>query len=388
MEEQDEIFPYLQRYGIVRWDFGREKPRGPRKTINKWTDEFRKKSHFLPYVIARGTYSKHGLEKKLELTGHLISYLESKNALRRDSLKSRTTQRVYEQLSIAQTISAIFRIPVENILIEDTLYNSQNNKNSEEYFIKILWNAYKGETWFENFKRMEQEKISSKEVVLPLIREWQIIPRASLRRILKVSQKTIKELNNAGFLIPKDGKPFVSKGIDNFVHTKALARFFALLEDRELNDKYLPKDRDDNYQDILQSIINNRFIPYFNGQNILPEQQYSLDKINEKTGIAELKLRSWIFNNKGLPFSRIKYTQNRTRVSVSGIDLAIYNLRGERKKQMNVEDISLLFGIQNSQVKYLHLPPVSNGLYGSQQYVYPIYDVFCEDVKKKLVKNS
>ncbi len=385
LEERLE-FPIEQTRGIVRADFWEEKKRGPKLTIQEWMYRIKHNVISLPYVASNGVYTKRGLKKKLRATNRIIRFLERQNALRLDTDKSRTTNKVYTNLSIANTISSASNRNIEEILLEDTHYNREKYSWEPHHHIKVLWSAYLGDRWFETFKEIQRRKIESRELKLPVLYEWQIIPRAVITRILKVSQKTFQELNKTGFLIPMNYEKFKSRSNKNFVHMKALAQFFALLEDTQLSRKFIPKERDNNYQDILAGINNKRLIPYLRENGLVTNRDYSVKELSEKTGIAESIIRSWIFMMKAIPFTRENYTEKRTRVLIKGIDFAFYALKGEeRKKQMSKKDIAELFAIKEKQVESLHLPPVKE-LYGSQQYVYPLYDVFCFDIRRKYIK--
>ncbi len=384
LEERINIFPINQIKGVVRWDFGTEKKRGPKLTMQEWAFRMKHNIIFQPYVTGDGIYSKRGLRKKLKATNHVIEELVNQGALRQDSEKSNATRKIYTPLSITQTISSISKRAIEEILLKDPKYNKETYGWDEHHHVKVLWSAYLGDKWFEWFKDAQRRKIMQEVLKLPVIHEWQAMPRIALERILQISQKTFQELNNRGLIMAKNSERFKSKSSKNLIHTKALAQFFALLENTRLANKYVPKEKDSRYQDIAAGINNQRLLPYLRKYNLNPRKEYSVKELNEKTGLGESAIRSWAFLMHAFPFTRENYSGKRKRILIRGIDFALYALRKtEKEKQMSASDIARLFAIKESQVKFLCLPPAKNSLYGSQQYVFPLYNTFCSDIRKK-----
>jgi hypothetical protein len=110
--------------------------------------------------------------------------------------------------------------------------------------------------------------------------------------------------------------------------------------------------------------------------------------LHELLHFSESKLRSFIFTVRNLPYENVPFAGTRTRVAVRGIDIALHELKGDRKKQYSAREVASLLSIPESQVDKLRLPPPRNGGYGTQQWVYPIYDAIAAAARTRFVKEQ
>ena len=353
--------------------------------VHNWIRKLREQHRKAPLIAHNGLYPLLTLAKKLQTSRTVIEQLIELKQLR---VQENTYARwkTLEPRSIAELLSAVTKTQLSEILIDDTCYNPEKNIHTPIEHIKRLWNAYEGDRWFETFKSFQQKKITAKTLKLPLLCEWHLIPRASIEKFLQVSQLTTTELNDHGFLIPKEGT-FVSRSSYNVVDTKALAQLFALLEDVPLSKKLRYTSIDPTYSRIRANIINKRLIPYLQQKDLAPTKDYTFPEITEITGIDESRLRSWVFTLRAFPSHEVPFQGDRTRAVVKGIDVALRILRGEEKRQMSRKEIAELFGIAENSVDTLRLPPTNDGLYGSQQYVYPLYRMFASDIRARYCRN-
>lgn len=354
--------------------------------IHDWIRKLREQRRKAPLIAHKGLYPLLTLAKKLQTSRDVIERLIELKQLRvnNDAYARWIT---LEPHSVAELISAVTKTPLSDILVEDTHYNPEKHRHTPIEHIKRLWNAYEGDRWFETFKSLQQKKIAAKKLKLPLLCEWHLIPRASVEKFLHVSSLTTAELNDHGFLIPKEGT-FISRSLYNIVDTKALAQLFALLENVPLSKKLRYTSLDPTYSRIRANIINKRLIPYLREKDIVPTKDYTFPEVTEKTGIEESMLRSWVFTLKSFPSHEVPFRGDRTRAAVKGIDVVLHILQGEEKRQMDRKEIAELFGIAESSVDTLRLPPSKEGLYGSQQYVYPLYRMFASDISARYCRNA
>ena len=355
--------------------------------IHTWIRTMRKHTKAL-LVVHNGLYPPHTLAQKLYTSKKMIEHLMELKQLRlRENTKEYARWTPLDPRSIAELLSAIYRKPLSEIFVEETRYNPEKHAYEPREHIRKLWRAYAGDHWFETFKAIQQEKITAGAVKLPLLCEWHLIPRATISKIIQVSQRTLKELDERGFLIPKEGT-FTSRSLYNIVDTKALAQLFALLEDKPLSKKLRYTVLDSTFSRIRAHLINKRLVPYLQRHTIDPYKEYTIPQLEMKTGIDESTLRSWIYTLKAFPTTDVPFQGERTRVAVKGIDVALYALREEGKKQLTTKEVAGLFGITESQVDVLRLPLTEEGVYGAQQYVYPLYNVFASDIRKRYCKDS
>ncbi len=373
-------FPSHQILGIIQYTFPEEKGRGPRVTFQDWKEQLElaySRSH--PYVVREGEYSKQGVREKLHASKGILEKLLEIGALRIDEASSRATQKCIDPLSIAQTISALYHLPTEDILIKQSPYSPVANI-SPEHHLRKLWNAYTGERWFETFRSSVCQKIQD----LSPIREWQIIPRNSVHKILKISRNTARELEEHEFIIPKE-KEFKNRSLHNFVDQRSFAYFIALLKGKHIQNTFIQKENDLYYQDIRALFINKRILPYLRKHELQPRCDYTISELSEKLNITANAIRSYLFTMHSLPFTRAPYQKNRVRVVIKGIDIALHQLKGERKKQYGVAEITSLFGIPQNHFEKLRLPSSGKDLYGTQQWVYPLYDTLTSGIRERFL---
>ncbi|MEK6928804.1 MAG: hypothetical protein AABW65_02535 [Nanoarchaeota archaeon] len=139
------------------------------------------------------------------------------------------------------------------------------------------------------------------------------------------------------------------------------------------------------FQDITMTFINSRVLPYLKDNKLQPVRDYTLHELHEQLEIPENRLRSYISTPGRLPSTSVSYGK-RTRKVVKGIDIALHQLKGERKKHYTAQEVAVLFNISASQVEKLRLPPLRNGGYATQQFVYPIYDNIAIAARKRFIK--
>lgn len=369
--------------GVVQYAFPEEHGRGPRVTFSDWMGRLRDTyCRFYPRVVAHGEYPLRGVREKLCASRRIFHTLLDWGLLEIDSRHSCATQKCITPQSIARTVSAVYKLPLEEILVSDVQYSSASGRTPEEH-VKYLWNAYTGDRWLESYKTSAQQLLQS----FSPLRSWHAVTSGTLGSLLQVSRATVNELINHGFAIPQDGA-FVLRSIHNRVHTRALAQFIALIKGKRIQDTYIELDCDSYFHDLTAKLINNRVLPYLRKKRLNPTRLYTLPELNELLGISEHRLRSFIFTMRNLPYVKVPARGTRTRVAVTGIDIALHELKGERKKQYSVREVAELLSISESRVDKLRLPPPRNGGYGTQQWVYPVYDLIADAARKRFIRDA
>lgn len=346
------------------------------KPVHDWIRNIRGAGKKSKLVARNGLYVAKNLEGKFETSPEVIKLLLKSGVLRMADVSGKGHKQNIQVDSVAELMSGIYNTPVSQTILEKSKYDPKIHEYKPREHILKLWDAYSGDFWFENF-RDEQKNRNTK---LPIVCEWHLLPKDALSGELAISKKRISELEEYGFLIPRNGE-FKAKSSGNLVEPVALAQLYALLDGEFISKKLKYTSEDITFARIRQEFINTRVVPALEKYNIDPIGNYQINRAGMKLGLSDSKIRSWIFSNNGVPYKQVPFQGNRTRTVVKGIDLVLRVLRETGKKQLTGKEVTDFFGIRSNQIDYLHLPKGTNGLYGTAQYINPLYDLFASNAR-------
>lgn len=341
--------------------------------LMKWVERIRE--HEIPLVVAEEKYYRFGLERKL----HAPEQIVRSNLVKYGLLRARDTpefvhkgpyvKEPVDTLSIAQTISWIYKKPIEKVLVsERELRSPEFRRIALQQRLKTLFNAYTGSNLFEWF-RQRQERISQRVHVPPLYPSSRL-SRQDLRDWLVVDMPTIKRLFAMGFLVSQ--REFKAKSLNNLVDTVAFAHFFSMLYQRPLNTIL---KQDTHTEALAKQFIQNRLKQYMYEEDISLRGQY---KIHDAAFITGRRYGTIYYAaQKGI--IPCNFRGGKTRIS--GLNLALYALKQSQKQVFSDKDIAQLFGAEIQCMRY-DLKPSERGTYSRVHYVFPLYDKVANEVRK------
>lgn len=362
-----------------------------RRIIRGWL-EWVVSSSEVPLVIENEKYTRSSAMKKIGKKGrfsanrNLLIVLNEYRILR--SMKKgvfKEPKELVDTLSLAQTISWKYKIPIQEIhLTQEYLSSRDFKRKSPAERVKILFNGYTGIKWFETFKRRYKDYGEDVDSVY----DWQNIRLRDLSEILGTSEYEPKSLNhnlvrlvNIGIVFPKKGKKFRPNNSRNFVHNEGFAQLIACLTDRDFEDVYV---RDDPYfTRLVDRFIVNRVFPFLDHYQIDYNEELTTDEASEILGIKRDSVTGKIEKNV------LKNTERNGRYrKINPIDLAILALKRTDKLSFTADEMSKLFGFNRLQPARLGLRKNDNNRYSRHHHVFPLYDVVAEEARKLLVSNN
>jgi hypothetical protein len=373
-----------QRTGIFKFKFDD-------RSLEKFKKRFTHRHHignkvgnyYLPFVIREQRYYRAGAEVRLHLSYVGIKKLCRCGLLRPADGKEFSSHvgiRGYiDILSIAQTLSWLWDIPIEDILISETVFRSSDFLSLDpEDRVKILFNAYRGCDWLENFilRQQSRQKILSQKRINPLHK----ISRAEICDwfVIDTQGTFFKNLVMRGFVIP-DGARFTPKSKLNFISLPAFLRFISLLTSVPVVEFYDSKSA--SYYELLAERFAVCLTQYLAKVRISPIKTYSL---SESSRLTRTPL-STLYSATKLGILRSKKA-NRV-ILIQGIDLVIY-LRKHKyggNRSFNSSDVINLFGIGRLDLKQLGMRVSDKGTYSRVHFVYPAYDLLAGMARKKIL---
>lgn len=347
------------------------------------TSNFKRK----PLVVSEEIYYRQGLEAKLRLSYPSIRKLSKIGLIRPEKSEQFQYNEQFKEpvsnLSLAQTISWMFKKPIESILVSEDKFVDESFLNKKPYErVDILFNAYLGCRWFELFRR-RQLKIAE-NVKIPKIKFNQKISKKQLEDLLLITDfkpsGTITRLCEKGFIVPYNGNGFKSKSMYNFIDNKALAKLISLIHEIDLDEIFV-KDKDEIINELAESLAYRKLLNYMSDKGINKHKEYSISEASSITCIRYTILYYAV--QRGA----IKNTEfKRKDTKIKGIDLAIYVLKNTNKLVFKKEDICDMFGVKNLNIKDLDMHVSKRDTYSRHHYVFPIYDMIAEKARNEICR--
>ncbi len=326
---------------------------------------------------------KLGPERCYNSNRNLVIALLEYGLLRTDSGEKPSHQGdAINNLSLAQVISFAYKVPLETILMPKSYFLSEEflSKNTKER-VRILFNAYKGTSWFERFRKKYKRRKSSQR-----FNSWHDISLRDLPEILCTSDYephnpggNLTKLLKSGLLIPKN--KFKRSSLRNFVDIEALIELVSLTTGKSISELTIK----DYYIDrVVESYMDNRLLPYLKKNSLKPDQRISLKAARLLTGIGTDELVKRL---------RIKLPTNRRRfysqdIDIYAFDLAAYELKNSYLQSFGEQDVAFLFGMKKMDLERCGLRPNKNGRYARHQRVFPFYDKVAAIARKKILKQD
>ncbi|MDP2750759.1 MAG: hypothetical protein Q8O89_08065 [Nanoarchaeota archaeon] len=361
-------------------DLKQDMKRWLKRTRNNLSDK-------MPLVVENERYTRAGVEKKLECSERVVTEKLAKYGLIRpvggaDFSYQVSIREYVEPLSIAQVVSWVFQEPIESIMFTAKQLKSQNdNANSEN--MERMFNAYKGCSWFENFKKRHVELTTT---FLPIVKDWQRIGKDDLEYYFFASNQIngdIWRLFEKGFI--KTHRPR-KNGIVRMVNNESLAEFIATLHKTEKAAILLKYEQDQFINDIVEGFLENKLKPCLEEKRISPDGEYSVLEcsqiINRSYNAVYNMFNPGLINSIESEKLKLKNKVPIKSIAVPGIDLALYLLKNSNKQQFNTQDVFDLFGMEKIDLTKLGMKISENGTYSKNRYVFPMYDFISEKAKE------
>lgn len=359
--------------------------------IKRWINSVRRyaeKNEKSLVVYEETSYYRESITKKIKIGLPLVTRLSKFGFIRPlegdDFSYTTCRSEPVDPLSIAQTFSWALNIPIEQILIhEDNKTKRMLRQKANKERMDILFNAYKGCRWFEDFLRRHKPKENNK---IPAVEEWQRISRADLEQFFISSNNTngtIRKLCEKGFLIPAEGSHGIyrSKSLNNIVDNENLAEFISRVfgvDKKEVFTKH--KNQFNELEPIVASYLSNRLIPYLNRKRIAPKNAYAIKEAANVTGQKYHRIY-WAVKTGALHASR---KNENSETSIKGVDLAIYILKETQRKRFTEKSIAWLFGLDLLNPITYEMKVTKNRTYSRHHYVFPFYDEIAGRAKRRL----
>ncbi|MDD5340957.1 MAG: hypothetical protein PHC97_00805 [Patescibacteria group bacterium] len=343
----------------------------------------------LPCIIEGERYFRSGIEKRLVLHYSTVRKL-CESGLLRSLTKSKSNgflplaKKPISPLSIAQTLSWLLGVPIEEILKNRFVFKSGKFASlTAKERVKILFQAYRGCEWFEKFltrqeKHLEFLKKKKLMVERPITRSH-IEDWFTLGFDYRICQNLIKN----GLIIP-EGR-FKNKSMHNYIDLEAFAQLLSLITGVEYEEIFCQ-----GYSSALKAMADkfvvSRLRPFMLEMKIKPSKLFTIAEAGKLLGISYQTLFS------ALKRGFIKnFPEGQNTAKILGVDLAIY---GIKHKWGNIlifrqADVLNIFGVQgNVNLRKLGVLSSPEGTYSKHHYVFPLYDKVAEVAREKYFSDS
>jgi hypothetical protein len=330
-----------------------------------------------PLVIEDEEYARSQVSEKLGMHPYRIRHLVRFGLIRPRDSKNFTKRKTASTLTIAQKISLLYGVEIQRANLTQGYLNSKAFQElPPRERVRILLKGYDKTEWLKDISaRLRKRK-------LPRIRSWHNIRRTDLNRVLygrdsksACSNHAAKKLIQKGLTILKPPE-FQSYG-SNFIDNSALAELIAFLHEVDYEDVMIEDDC--YFKRLVQSFLHRRLVPFLIENRFQPNSEITLKEAGRITEQRpyQLAIRMGVEN----PGEDRFWTHNTVIIAS---DLAIFMLRGTRRKGLTEAEIFELFGTAEFAPRQLGFFLSKRGAYAGYQYVYPLYDQVAEKAKETL----
>ena len=357
--------------------------------IQRWLRHPRNKPKSPPLVMKSERYFKSGLRHKFHIGNPILNAFLQLGILHHSENRKISYREFmpFDTSSIAKITQIGWKTNGLEALIEREPWNEETAKKYTPIEqVERLCNAYTGSFWFEMFRNRYIKMHQKLGRPLPHIHEWQIIQRNSLDYLLfaDISNKVMR-LCERKIILPRNGCTFKEKSCRNLVHPGAIAQLLAFLHETQIDEIYIPADKDNFLKKMLDNLVENNIMPYMLKNEIHPAFWYDPFQASKKSHLSTGVLKHARLQGR-LPY---KESDNPEKPLVRGIDLALFALRKPSKKSYNINEIAARFGVKPEHVKELHLPPTPyERTYGAQASVEPLYDEVAGRIRTSFIQDK
>jgi hypothetical protein len=344
-----------------------------------------------PQVIIEERYFRNSAARKLlrkenqGTTRNLSQRLDEQRLIRPKPGFTFNHQKVpISNLSLAQTLSWAYQEPIEDILISEQFFNSEEFlENSNDKRIRFLFNAYDQVVWFEDFKKRFRKRKSP-----PQIKPGQRVRLRDLHEILctadyvpSIKESNLTKLVDRGFILPAEPS-FHKHSLTNFVNTHALVTFLSLLSQKRPKKIIMSENKD--MVELVSSYIHNRFLPFVIENEIGLQKDYTMTEAGKIAKVSRTAF--WQRATRSKLKSAIK--TRKKRPVIPGFDLVTHVLKNTQKTRFYKEDILDLFGAKDFDLEGFGLRQSRMGTYSKCHHVFPFYDHVAQKAKSMYSKHD
>jgi len=358
-----------------------------RRVVRYWLESLNGMK--VPLVIPEEHYSRRsimnklGPERNLSANRNLVIALMNYGLIRaRNRNKTIAHSKPVDSLSLQQTISGFFGVPIEETKVSQEYLQSKEFRNRGFYArIPIQCNAYAGTRWFETFKSKIRKRANEIKIY-----PSQKIRLKDLNAVLKLGRyrpnepgNHIVRLVNEEMIVPEE-KRFKRKGTTNYVDVKRLSKLLSIVTGK--HPHYFRHPDDSYFDKLVESYIQNKLLPYLVDKDLSAEKRYSVREaaklIGVKPDIFRMKVKNKVIKNT---------TYDASRTSVLGIDIATHVLKRTREKRFNRESLGNLFDVRDLDLDKLGIYPNPNRVIDRHSYAFPLYDRIATQARETVLKN-
>ncbi len=335
--------------------------------------KMRLREHSYPIVVEDETYFREGVRTKLHIAGdYFPNRLFFRSGLIRPRGEShclfpdKNARIAVDNLSLAQTISWIYKKPIEQILVPSSFFKTAEFLELPvRKRIRIAYDAHLGSHWFEFFSKMQRRMKGAQR--FPVFFSDQPVTRSMLMDVFVTTNYTLQKLCDAGIIVPEKGN-FIPKSMRNTVDKDGLDYFIRLLYGKCRKIRRAAPSVDA----IAESLLKNRVIPYLSERKIIPEKGYSLAEASKRIGVSYYTLYD------AARVDRFAVQDN----MVQGLEIAFYALDHANLYSFTRKDVEDLFGVNQFPFAAYRWKASSKGTYSRHHYVLPFYHKVVEEARK------
>lgn len=357
----------------------------PEKFLRELRSKVRQRVHTVPLVVEEERYFREGVSHKLGVSKYLVNELVRKGLLRyqRASFHEGYHREKLSALSLAYVTSWLFETPLERILYSsDNLRKEASLQNSIEERMKILFNAYRGCSWFEYFCLRQRREYPTPPAlpVTPALRRQQLA--LLLAGCTHFQRGAIVRLTKAGFIIPYGQRPFQKKSSHNLISTEGVACLLSFVYGANSVSSLFAGREASAWSNLEQLFVQRRLLPYLVSHSILPSRKYLTRVAAQLAGVPSSRLRD-AARLGVLRHSTLKHRNTYAK----GIDIALYALKDTQRYNFTARDVAALFGMDSIDYRSFGMVATRDGKYSRLHYVFPLYDAVAEEVRKKVLRS-